>query len=351
VRRLLTVLLAVLALAAAGSVLVWRWAELRLEDGVAQWRAGAQTDGWTVTSGPTQRGGWPLAAELVLPDLAVTVGAPEVPAGAAWRAARLALRVDLLRPGTLLARVTGAQAVKLGAGPEVGFTADRFAVTLPLAADRPPGQAALDASQVRVGPPIDGLTFGLLQGQAAWQPSAGAGVPAITLRLSAEAIALPPPPAPQAALGSHIASATVEGVLTGPLPAPAGPYAMAAAWRAGGGALSLERIAVGWGPLGVTGRAALAFDAAMQPAGTADLRLVGVDDALAALVAGHTLPAATAQAARAVLGLLTLGAGPGEAGVAVPLTLRDQTLAMGSFPLARLPRLLWPDAPGSATVQ
>ena len=345
-RRLLIVLLAVLVAAGGASFLVWRWAEGQMADGVAAWADSMRAQGWKIAVGAPERGGWPLAAAFTLPDVAVAAG-PELPGQATWTAQRVTLRADVLRPYQLVARVAGQQTVQYGGGPAIPFSADRFEVTIPLPAGAPPRAAALDAAGLRFGPPADGMTVGLLEGQSTWNTAAGTGQPAVTLRLSAEAIALPPASHPP--LGSNIASATIDSTLSGPLPPPGGFSAMAAAWRSGGGTLDLSHIAIGWGPLGVTGGVTLSLDAAMQPAGTANLRLVGYDDALADLAAEHVLSAHAAQAAKAVLGLLAQSAqGGGAAGIAVPLTLRDQTLSMGLFPLARLPRLLWPDAPGSA---
>lgn len=351
-RRPLILLLAALASIVAGDFVVWRWAEGQLAGGFAAWSDGMRAQGWTVAAGPAERGGWPLAAELTLPDLNVAGGDAMIPAGMAWTGARVTLRVDLLHPRVASVRLGGRQALRVGGAPEIPFTADRFVVTVPLAYGEPPRSAALDAARIRLGPPADGLTVGLLQGEATWRADPGAREPAASVRLSAEAIALPPPPAPQAALGGHIGSATVEGVLAGPLPASAGSsYATAAAWRDGGSTLELRRIAVGWGPLGVTGGATLTLDGALQPAGTANLRLVGYDDALAALVGGHVIQANAARAAKAVLGLLARPAQDGgAAGVEVPVTLRDQALALGPFRFATVPKLVWPDAPGSANV-
>jgi hypothetical protein len=348
------IVLAVLLVAAGGiSFAVWSWAEAQIEANYAAWSASLAPQGWTLRSGPARRGGWPFAAELTLPELAVAGGAADLPGGVGWTAAAVTLRLDLLRPNALAVLVTGAQSLRLGPGPAVPFTADRFLATLPLAPGRIPDSATLDAAGLRFGPPAAGLTVGLLEGQFTWHPTAGHGEQAASFRLSAEAVALPPPPAPQSPLGGHIASATVEGELTGPVPSAASAAARATAWRDGGGRLVLQRIALGWGPLGVSGSAALTLDDALQPAGEAALRLVGVDDAVAALAAAHVVSAATAKAATGVFGLLALasgGGGAGPAGVEVPLTLRGGVLALDHIPLARVQKLMWPDAAGAASV-
>jgi hypothetical protein len=209
----------------------------------------------------------------------------------------------------------------------VAFEADRFDILAPWS-----GGATLSARRLRFAGGLAGMTVALLEGEyAAAAPS---------LRLSAEAIALPPPPARQAAMGGHIASATAELAWSGTWAPSPDLAAAAAAWRDGGGRLSVRRVAVGWGPLGVTGMGDLALDAALQPTGSAQLRLVGVDATLAALVSAHAVAPSAAKAAGAVLGLMKQD----EGGMEVPLTLRDRTLSVGPFPLAKLPSLVWPGA-------
>jgi hypothetical protein len=338
-RRLLFVAAAVVAILAAGSFALWRWAEGRMEQGFAEWRSGMAARGWTVHAGATGRGGWPLAAELDVDDLAISGGLGALPGGAAYTARRVAVRFDLLDPAVVTVRGEGNQSLRLDTGPVLPFTADRLVVTVPVAQ---PTSAALDAGAVRFGPPADGLTVGLLQGQADWHAPK-----AIALRLSAEAITLPPPPASQAPLGAHIASATVEGEVSGTFPAnPPGPAAAAAAWRDSGGAITLQRIALGWGPLGVAGNAVLKLDEALQPDIAATLRLVGLDETLTALANAHAITGRAAQTAKAVVGLMAHAPeGGGTPGVEVPLTVHDGSVAIGMIPLATLGKLNWPAAP------
>jgi hypothetical protein len=345
-RRLIVAAALVAIVILAGGFLAWRWAEARMLAGYTTYTSALRARGWAVTSGPPARGGWPLAIELTLPDVEVAATGPMAGVEFGGHVDRVRLRVDLLRPGALLVDCDGGQAWHAG-GRVIPFSAERCAITVPLDSGVPRGAAALDAAGLRFGGPAAGMTVGLLQAQA--HAPAAAGDPTLALRISAEAIALPPPPAPQAALGGHIASATAEIDVTGPWPAPGAPYAMASAWRDNGGALALRRIAIGWGPLGITGTATLALDKAMQPSGSANLRLVGTDEALAALVTAHAISATAAKAARAVLGLMARPAADGAAaGVEVPLTLSDQTVSLGPFPMTRLRALDWPDAPAGA---
>jgi hypothetical protein len=315
-----------------------------MAQGFATWAQSMAAQGWTVHIGPTSRGGWPLTADFSVDDFSMTGGAADIPGGAAYAAARLTLRLDLqnLSVATLLA--SGQQSLRVGLAPALPFTAEAFTLTVPLA--EAPTSAELNARQIRFAAPADGLTVGLLEGNADWSRADGAS-PSMNVRMSAEAITLPPPPAPQAPLGPHIASATIEGSIAGTLPANApNPAASATGWRDSGGAVALRRIALGWGPLGLSGSATFRLDAALQPDIAAKLRLIGIDQTLSALAAAHTITPRAAQAAKAVAGLVAFAPEAGGApGVEVPLTLRDGTISLGMIPLATVGKLIWPDGP------
>lgn len=155
---------------------------------------------------------------------------------------------------------------------------------------------------------------------------------------------LPPRPSGRPwSLGPRVASAAVEAVFTGPVP-PRGPVTpRAAAWRDGGGTLRLPRLALGWGPLGLSGSATLSLDDRLQPVGAATLRMVGQDATLEAMVAAGSVSSRTALAARGVLAILAHAPeGGGEPQVDLPVTLQDGTLDAAHFPLARLPEWVWP---------
>lgn len=342
-RRLIAVGAAVLVTVLGASFFVWRWAEGQLQTQVDRWIANQQAQGWTVAHGAPVGGGWPLAVELTLPDLSLSGLERQIPGGMAWSGERVTLRMAALQPGLATASVSGAQHLRLGANAPLDYTAERFVLSAPL--ENPPRAAALDAGGLRFA---DGASIGLLQGQIDVPPGGAARL----LRLTAEAIAFPPPPAPQPPLGGHIASATIEAALTGALPpAATDPAAAAAAWQASGGELTVRRLALGWGPLGVSGGGAVSLDAALQPAATANLHLVGFDAALQALATAHAIAPNAARAAGAVLALLaTQPQGGGAPAVDVPLTLKDRTLSMGRIPLAKLPQLVWPNRAAAATV-
>jgi hypothetical protein len=339
-RRFLIGLLAVIVAVGLASFLVWRWAEGRMAQAFADWQRQMATQGWTVGAGSISRGGWPFSANLIVSDYAMTGGALLIPGGAAYTAGRIVIRLDVRQPGAVQVLASGPQSLRLSGTPALPFFADRLTVTIPVTTDRPPTNAGLDASDVRFGGLAGGLTIGLLQAQADWS-----GTKPTDLRVSAEAITLPPNiPAP---LGPHIASATAEGSFSGSIPADAAsPAQSAAGWRDSGGTVELRRIAVGWGPLGVSGNATVKLDANLQPDVTASLRLVGVEQTVAALAQAHVISARAALAARAVAGLMVdAPEDKGAAGVRVPVTLRDGTVSLGLIPLMTVPNLNWPAAP------
>ncbi len=251
----------------------------------------------------------------------------------------------MLSPGTLQLRAEGPQRLRLGALPVFAGTAASMVALLPLQQDQPPRQVSFTAHDLRLGtpgaPPSAMLTVGLVQFDGAITPDATSGQPALSYRLSTEAINLPEDR--RWALGSRLSSLSVEGAVTGPMPLQTSLAARAAAWRDGGGTLTVEHMAMGWGPLGASGGATLALDARLQPMGTGHMRLIGFAESLDALASDHVMTPGAAIAAKAVLSLLATtpeGGGPPE--VEVPLTLQDRTLSMRQVPLLKLPEVIWP---------
>lgn len=111
----------------------------------------------------------------------------------------------------------------------------------------------------------------------------------------------------------------------------------------GGGSLAIERLALGWGPLGLSASATIALDAQLQPMGTATARVLGYSEALDSLAAQNVITRRTATAAKAVLALIARTPEGGQTPeVEVPLTLQDRVLSMRQIPLARIPPLVWP---------
>jgi len=339
----IALLVGVLLLATAHFA-IWRYEVGRLDAGFAAWLAARRAEGWHANTGTPEPGGWPMAATLTVPDLLLEGGEPEIPQGLAWSAERIELRVELFSPATLAVNATGTQHLRIGDAPDIAFTAESMVAQLPLTAVAPPDAVSVTTRTLRAGlgtvGSSDSVTIGLAQLDGA------IGSPtAWSWRLSAEAIALP---ADRAwALGNRISSLSTEGALDGPLPPAGSLTALATAWRDGGGRFEIRRLAMGWGPLGLSGNATLTLDQRLQPAGTGSVRAIGYDAALDALVSGRVLTPGAGLAAKAVLSLLAGsraegGSQGGPPEVEVPLTLQDRTLSMRQAPLVRMPEIIWP---------
>ncbi len=347
-RPLLWLWAAVLVLVViAGHTLLWRWAEQRLREGFDGWAQERRAAGWSVQVGEPVESGWPLAAQLVVKQVAVEGGQNDLPGGFAWTAERITLSIGLLRPRLLTVVPDGAQSLRVGSWPAIPYKADALRVEVPLEPGMPARAADLFGSGLRAGVPAGrereprALTVGLLRGHAAARPGAAASEPALTVQASVEAVALPPGVA--WALGPRISSASLEGVLTGPIPRTAGLSRRAMSWRDGGGSLEVERLALGWGPLGLTGSATLALDAHLQPMGTANAKVIGYAESLDVLSAAGALNPRAALAVKALAGLIAAtpeGGGPPE--VDVPLTLQDRMLSVRQIPITRMPAMQWP---------
>jgi hypothetical protein len=330
-RRTKLILIAVIAILVGGDLLVWQWAESQIESQFEAWTMALHAQGWTVTHGPTRRGGWPLAARLGVPDLAISDG------DVAWRGEHVTLDIDALHPATLLIGADAPVHVAAAGLPEIAIEGDLLQGTVPL---QNPDSADIAGNRLRAILPSGELTITRirLHGQLTLKGASFGG--------TAGDIALPPPGRGETwPLGSHVASIAIDGTLSGVIPDLPSPKQRAAGWRAAGGHLEIPHLALGWGPLGITGDLAGGLDANLQPMGTGTVRIIGYSATLDTLVAAHAINAREATAARAVLGLLARAPqGGGEPQTAVPVTLQDQRLAVAGFPLARLPEIAWPDA-------
>lgn len=343
-RRLLLAGLAALAVLAGVDTGLWWFATGRLEAEFAAWQAQCRALGWAVSAAPPARAGWPLAAAIAVPELALAGGEADFPGGLAWRTDHAELSVALLQPRLLHVLLSGQQRLRLSDRPEFGLTADRFEVIVPLV----PGSAAhsltLAAQGVRADLPAGPLSIATLASEADLHPAAARGADAAAMTASAEAIGLPPMPNGRPwPLGPRIASVSFEAAVTGPLAAAPDFTIRAKAWRDAGGTLVVRRLALGWGSLGVSGNATITLDEHLQPIGTATARLVGYEAGLDALASNGAIPQNVAQAVKGVLTILARRPeGGGSPQVELPLSLQDRTLAAGRFPLIRLPQFIWP---------
>lgn len=315
-----------LALILAGLLTIdvtgWWWITGRMMAEVTAWEADQAAQGLSIGSGTPMRGGWPFAAEVMLPSMtAATTGNR-----ASWQADQVVLRLSPLHPGTLALTVNGTQTLRFGGTAPVAVTARRLVAFIPLAT---PQIVTVEGRLVTAGLPAGPLTIGTLT----------ARLEGLKLDLSAERLTLPGTTLP---FDGAVDSVAAQLHLTAPILALPDPAQSAAAWVHAGGRVVMDHGALRWGPLDAQGAGTGGLDAALQPFASGTLHLTGYDEAIDALTRAGTIGRNDARVANTLLGLLARPAADGANAVDVPLTLRDGNLSMGLVPLARIRPITWP---------
>src|SRR5271167_4853862 len=133
-RRRLTIVLPCLLLAAliAGHTAAWFIGSRALDRGFAAWVTQQRAAGWQVDAGTPVRGGWPLAADLRIPDLALTAGPPDAPGRVSWHDELVVLSLTATNPDHLGIDLDGAQSLRIAPDQDRPFGADRMHIDVPL---------------------------------------------------------------------------------------------------------------------------------------------------------------------------------------------------------------------------
>ena len=323
--------------AAAGLVFIaltadtalWWFTTSRLATQAQSWRQARIAEGYAVASGAPARGGWPLRAELTVPDLVLATGKPGASGTATWRAEAVRLVLSPWQPSLLTVLVQGEQSVQLGSAPAVKLDAAVLSLAVPLD----------DAGQ-QAGVTLTGRKLG-------WNTQAGtAGVDELWLRLlplhaqlAITGVSLPGRAMP---FGGTADTLSLQADATAPLPPGTDIAAAAAAWRDAGGRVVVSHMALRWGPLDVTGQVTLGLDAALQPDGAGTLHLAGYQQAIEALVRSGAITRNDARVAGTLLSLVSTSASDGAPEADVPIELHRGTVSVGAFPLLRIPALAFP---------
>lgn len=291
----------------------------RIEAGVQGFAAVASTYGWTVEAPAGIRTGWPLAAAIRLPEVVALrpLGATQV----RCRFTDVVVSVGLGSPRSVRIRFQGPASVAFGTAAPVALLADEAVLSVPLAGDAPVGFIA-------AGLRVDRVRAGTIAVQAT----------PLALTLTADGVVTDPP---LAAPFAGAAQLHLRAVTSLPFPARDSPAQSAAAWQAASGTVAVPEFALDWGELHAEGSATGSLDRQLQPQATGSVRMRGATAVLDAGAQAGLVAPGPASAIRAVLQLMTLGAGGGP--ITLPVALRDRVLTVGSFPVSRLPPLSWGD--------
>ena len=327
--RLILLLAGVMLLLLAVDTVAWWLATDRMEQEFAAWQRSLTSDGNVVLAGPAQRGGWPLQAEVVLPDVTLATDTPGRPDALAWRADQVRLVYAPWHPHALTVLLDGDQTLRFGAAPPVGFASGPLDI-----------QVALGASGQAEGAVIGGHAISIpLEGGPVRIEALSVRLRQADAFLSASRATLPGRSLP---FGGTIESLDLHARFTGAIPPLRDPAAALAAWRDGGQRLLMDDLALRWGPLDVRGHASLGLDQALQPEGSAAVQMTGFAEVIDALARAGAITRNDARVATTLLGLMARPGADNAAEADLPLTLKDRTLLVGAIPLLRLPVLAVP---------
>ena len=319
-RRTRLVVVAVLSCALFADTVIWAIACRRLEAGAGEAAAAA---GWSLSADPARWRGWPVAAEIVLPNAILRSG-PDIIPPLAWTAGTQTLRLDALNPSRLTVSAAGPQSIAVVGSPPLAFTARSLTATLDLTGADP---AVIGATDLDIAAPAGPVR--IASARLDTRPDG------LAMLLSAVSL----PGSDGQPIQPPIDSLHVVARLSTPIVPMPTAAASAERWRANGGHLDIADAALAWGPLAVTGTATVTLDPALQPALTGHLAATGLFAGLDRLVATGAL---TASGALAVRGMLTILAAPSGTGpVTLPITVGNGTVSLARIPVLRLAPLRW----------
>jgi hypothetical protein len=334
-RRLLFLLLLVAVLWTGA----WFYLTGELRDRFEASLEAARAQGWVIEAGAPARAGFPLAAAITVPDV-IAAGGTALPVAGRLQTRRLVLAFALASPRTLSIGLPRGFEVVPAEGKPFDIRATTLVGAAPLAGPRSIEFDATGVAVTRAGVDDGSAT----RMQLRLEPR-GAD---LGFLLALDDVRLP---SGRWVLGPRLSSLVAAGDAGGALAVPPadGVHGVAgwlADWRDHGGKLTLERMALGWGPLGLAGSATLALDADLQPDADARLTVLGYDETIAAMAGAGLVAPGPALAARFGLGLL---AKPGPEGarprIDVAASLHGGKLTVGGVALGKLPKLSWPGAP------
>jgi hypothetical protein len=341
--RFLFGVLMLLAALVAGQSLLWRWSTGALAEGFSDWVIKHRAQGWTINHDIPDRSGWPFAARLTIPRLAIESPGDEASGqGMGWEVQTLTLATPLPLPDALRLEATGPQALRLGA-MRIPFTSESFTALLPLEAGQPPRRANALMQGIVAQTPDGVLTINRLGGDANWVRTAE---PALTLQFAAEDAALPQAwlRAPAlAGFGPRLTRLEFDGALYGSvLPLPSLREQLDA-WRASDGKLDVRQLRLAWGDLDAGLRLSARLDPALQPALAGTLSVTNPNAAIDSLARSGLIHRRALDGTKFAVGLLTRRPQNGGPPVAeIPISLQNGVVSVVQIPLTRLPPIVWP---------
>jgi hypothetical protein len=309
----------------------------KLEEGLTDWAQSARAQKLDVSWRQLRVGGFPLAFEIELREVALRDEAITPPAE---------FHAPLLSGGTrpwnfLAWRLTVPDGLSVAAGPAAEPVA-KLTARAGSGAVVVEGEGGatiwLDLAEARAeaGQQIAARTADfwlLLPRHPPESHTERYGALAADLR----GVTLPQLPAPFVNPVGEIAfGVEVKGAIP-----TAPPRQAAAAWRAAGGTMELDRLTLRWGRIAITGSGTLALDRDLQPIGGFSGAVEGYEDLMAALVATGRMRPGDARLARVALAMLAKAGPDGRPEIATSFTIQNGEMFLGPAKLGSAPKINW----------
>ena len=335
----IVLLYAALAVAAIAYTGYWFLLAARAERAIDREIAGHAARGLAVSYTGRRLTGYPyrLSAEFTGLALGPSGGAPGGRSEWRWESDRVAAHVEPWDLGHVVAVFDGAHRLRTAGGARISATAESARASLVLDAAGRPLRAVVDVADVGLAAAGVPAAAAARVRLAARRATPGGEEEAradfdLALRIDGLSVA----DDGRAAYAHPVRRMSVEGTLSGPLPAAWTPAELAR-WRDGGGALAVRDMAFDWGPVSLRGDGEIGLDAALRPRGAIDARVAGFPALVDLLRAEGVIDDGAALALTLALGLLAEAPGDGGAPrVAVPVTLGEGRLWIGPVPVLRI---------------
>ncbi|MBL8660305.1 MAG: DUF2125 domain-containing protein [Rhodospirillales bacterium] len=346
-------------LSAAAAILVliaivygslWMVASLHLRNGVLEWVAARQAEGYRISFAGLDLGGFPLAARVTILDPVVTA-----PDGRtffwSWAGDRAAIEASPFRFDGITLRLAGEEALSINVGGKLKtYRGGADEITLQTSAGLAPSSGGLTVRGLALtaDEPGDAIRLERLSASSALSRQTAPSGPEALLAVRIDALGLQLPQQLDLPLGNTLDEVAVDATIRGLMHPFANLRDGLERWRDGGGMVDFARLGFNYGPLTLSSVGTLSLDDAAQPVGTFTARILGFQQTIDALADRGIIDGRVAGKARMALALLSRKPpGANAPMLQVPLTLRERTLSVGPLSLLVVPEIEWPRGPNS----
>lgn len=354
VRYCLLGVVAVAAAAVAYSVF-WFAAATQLRDGVSNWVADRQAEGFSANYKRLELSGYPTTLRVLLDQplfghrRLVDSFSPE---DWQWQGQSLTIEAKPWNFRRLAVLVTGRQNLEFFHELRpLNFIGDlgRFVTDLTMDVDGLPSNLRVGINKLNLA--TADHQFRIAVGRASFDArrlfmdSLPEKIPTVEFKLSARDIWIPR--LWRLPLGYELMYLKLNASVLGEVSSTTLVNAVSS-WRNDGGTVEIAEAVVHYGPLRVWTNGTIALDGGLQPVAALTARLQGLFPTVDALRVTDLIRSRDAAMAKVILGALVRrpqDGGPPE--ISVSLSVQDRTLFAGPVPLMKFPPIMWDQIPPS----